>query len=188
MPLPASLKRFLVQSATWTALCVLSEFVCRFVLHWGFPYDYPAVPPTMIFGDLRFFRSKFLSSIRAPFLPTVPHSAIRRPWSLFSRSFSLPRSRSLTASCPRWGSCSSRFCSLPRCSRCCTAHSSRAALHPARQSGYVSVSTPSPFRCGLHSTKATSKSSSGSPSPSLCGVTGPPAAGLPRSSSPQQPL
>jgi hypothetical protein len=59
MPLPASLKRFLVQSATWTALCVLSEFVCRFVLHWGFPYDYPAVPPTMIFGDLRFFRFKF---------------------------------------------------------------------------------------------------------------------------------
>jgi hypothetical protein len=59
MPLPKTLQKFLAQSAAWTLLCALCELVCRYWLHWGYPYDYPMVPSGLIFGDLRFFRSKF---------------------------------------------------------------------------------------------------------------------------------
>ncbi len=48
-----------MQSAGWTFLCALSELVCKYLLHWGYPYNYPAVPPRFAFGDLRFFRPKF---------------------------------------------------------------------------------------------------------------------------------
>lgn len=57
--MPRMLLGFLKQSAVWTAFCLVTEAICRFVLHWGFPYDYPAVPLWAIFGDFRWFSQKF---------------------------------------------------------------------------------------------------------------------------------
>ena len=57
--LPAVLKYFVLASALWTTLCLIAELLCRFVLHWGYPYDYPAAPPAVIFGDFRFWVHKF---------------------------------------------------------------------------------------------------------------------------------
>jgi hypothetical protein len=42
-------------------LCLVCEVVCRYVLRWQYPYNYPAVPPTAIFGDFRFWIAKFLA-------------------------------------------------------------------------------------------------------------------------------
>ena len=59
MRLPASLRIYLGQTALWTALCAAFELVCRFILHWGFPYDYPFVPRKWIFGDFHDYCTKF---------------------------------------------------------------------------------------------------------------------------------
>lgn len=57
--LPVVLKRFVAQSAVWMALCLGTEIACRFLLRWGYPYNYPAVPQRVIFGDFRFYLGKF---------------------------------------------------------------------------------------------------------------------------------
>jgi hypothetical protein len=61
MSMPRALRHFLKQSAVWAVLCFATEAVCRFVLHWSFPYDYPAMPFILLFGDFRqFFWKLFL--------------------------------------------------------------------------------------------------------------------------------
>lgn len=55
MRLPAALRQFLFQSLFWTAVCVVCESFCRFVLHWGYPYNYPATPPQAFFEDFRLY-------------------------------------------------------------------------------------------------------------------------------------
>ena len=59
MKLPHLLKTFLIQSALWTGLCLVTELVCGLMLHWSYPYNYPAVPYTAVFGDFRYFVAKF---------------------------------------------------------------------------------------------------------------------------------
>ena len=55
MRLPKVLKQFMAQSAAWTALCYATVAVCRFILHWGFPYNYPFMPFLGLFADFREF-------------------------------------------------------------------------------------------------------------------------------------
>ena len=43
----------------WTAICAAFELVCRFILHWGFPYGSPFVPHLWMFGDFRDYGAKF---------------------------------------------------------------------------------------------------------------------------------
>ncbi len=57
--LPRRLRQFLQQSFMWTLLCFASEGIARFALHLGYPYDYPAVPAFLIFGDFRLWIDKF---------------------------------------------------------------------------------------------------------------------------------
>jgi hypothetical protein len=58
MRLPPVLKRYLVQSAIWTALCIAAEVICN-LLHWGYPYNYFAVPFENHFGDFGFHTNLF---------------------------------------------------------------------------------------------------------------------------------
>jgi len=57
--IPRVLKQFLFQSVLWTFLCLGIELLCRFLFHWGYPYNYPAVPPSAIFGDFRYWVAMF---------------------------------------------------------------------------------------------------------------------------------
>lgn len=63
---PTKLRGFLAASALFTLLCLGTEAVCRFLLHWGTPYDYPGLRsyyvaggPTLRFGDFHAFFNKF---------------------------------------------------------------------------------------------------------------------------------
>jgi hypothetical protein len=59
MRMPQSLRRFLGLVAIWTLLCLGSVLLCRFVLHWGSPYDYPAIHAWESFIDFHSFIDKF---------------------------------------------------------------------------------------------------------------------------------
>ena len=53
------MRQFVVQSALWSFLCAITELICRFGLHLGYPYNYPSVPIFGVFGDFRFWQEKF---------------------------------------------------------------------------------------------------------------------------------
>ena len=59
MRLPPVLRAFLATSALCTVLCLGTEWVCRFLLHWGSPYDYPGVHTYLRFVDFHAFFDKF---------------------------------------------------------------------------------------------------------------------------------
>ena len=59
MRLPLALKAFLAGSALFSLLCFGTEALCRLVLHWGYPYDYPGVRSWLLFGDFHDFFNKF---------------------------------------------------------------------------------------------------------------------------------
>ena len=59
MRLPPALRAFLATSALCTLLCLGTEAVCRFLLHWGAPYDYPGVHSWISFNDFHGFFPKF---------------------------------------------------------------------------------------------------------------------------------
>ena len=43
----------------WTGLCLGTELICRFLLRWSYPYDYPAMPFSVMFGDFHDYVTKF---------------------------------------------------------------------------------------------------------------------------------
>ena len=49
----------MAQSAFWMSLCLAAELFSKFVLHLGYPYDYPMPPRYAIFGDFRSYIGKF---------------------------------------------------------------------------------------------------------------------------------
>lgn len=60
MRLPATLRAFLWASVLAAALCLGTEAVCRFLLGWGGPYDYPGVHGWISFVDFHAFFPKFI--------------------------------------------------------------------------------------------------------------------------------
>lgn len=66
MRLPPALRGFLAASVLFTLLCLGTEAFCRWVLHWGGPYDYPLlhtyymrVHRQILFPDFHLFFDKF---------------------------------------------------------------------------------------------------------------------------------
>jgi Glycosyltransferase family 87 len=60
MRLPKVLKQFALQSSIWTALCFATVGICRFALHLGYPYNYPAPPWSDLYWDFIHWRMRFL--------------------------------------------------------------------------------------------------------------------------------
>ncbi|HEY0163632.1 MAG TPA: glycosyltransferase 87 family protein, partial [Edaphobacter sp.] len=89
MRLPSLLRQFLAQSLVWTALCLLTESVCGFILHWGFPYNYPAPPATSIFDDFRLYISRFAYFRTPRFFESIP--PYPAPASVLYKLFLLPQ-------------------------------------------------------------------------------------------------
>ncbi len=59
MRLPPALRAFLAASALFALLCFGTEAVCRFLLHWPTPWDYPAIRNVVKFPDFHYFFPKF---------------------------------------------------------------------------------------------------------------------------------
>ncbi len=59
MRLPPALRTFLAASAIFALLCFGTEAVCRFLLHWGKPYDSPTIQNKLRFVDFHTFFNKF---------------------------------------------------------------------------------------------------------------------------------
>lgn len=59
MRTPQALRVFLLQAAFWMALCLGSEVLLRYALHWGYPYGYPFPPAQAMLGDFRSYMEKF---------------------------------------------------------------------------------------------------------------------------------
>ncbi len=73
MQIPKAMRQFVVQSALWTLLCWVCVGVCRFLLHLGYPYNYPGIQPYNFFADFRFLRMRFVQfHSRAFFIVSDP--------------------------------------------------------------------------------------------------------------------
>jgi len=99
--LPRSLRSFLLQSAVYAVICFSTEIFCG-VRHWGYPYNWPAVPISFIFGDFRFFVEK-LDAFHTPAIfgpPTLMYPAplvvSYKIFCLFPESFIHSRSWTLS--------------------------------------------------------------------------------------------
>jgi hypothetical protein len=92
--LPGELRTFMLQSGFWAVLCFSTEAFCHFFLHLRYPYDYPAVPAFLIFGDFRFWFGKLVTTFHtrefyttgAPLMYPAPVVVVYKFFTLFSFS------------------------------------------------------------------------------------------------------